>query len=78
MRLLLEAIRRAGPRGNDRPAVLTGLFKARLSGGPLGAFGIDRWGDATRSGYGIDRVRGGCPVRVRTLVLAHVASGAGA
>jgi branched-chain amino acid transport system substrate-binding protein len=59
MQAALTAIRLAGPRGNDRKAVIEAFFRIRNSHSPLGTYSIDARGDTTLSVFGAYRVRGG-------------------
>ena len=67
MRVVLDAIRRAGSRGNDRDAVIDAFFKTRNLRSPLGTFSIDRAGDTSLDGYALNRVQDGQVVFMREL-----------
>jgi branched-chain amino acid transport system substrate-binding protein len=67
MSVVLEAIRRAGGRGNDRTAVIRGFFATHERHSVLGAYSIQPNGETTLSVYGVDRVRGGKPVFYRAI-----------
>ncbi|HEU4977279.1 MAG TPA: branched-chain amino acid ABC transporter substrate-binding protein [Solirubrobacteraceae bacterium] len=67
MRVVLEAIRRAGNRGNDRQAVIDELFKTKDLRSPLGTFSIDRNGDTSLTDYALDRVQHGQVVFTRAV-----------
>jgi branched-chain amino acid transport system substrate-binding protein len=67
MALVLDAIRRAGPRGNDRNAVVDALFTVRDRESVLGTYSIDGFGDTTRREFGSLRVRDGELVHDRVL-----------
>jgi branched-chain amino acid transport system substrate-binding protein len=67
MRTLLEAIRRAGSRGNDRQAVIDEFFKTHAQRSPLGTFSIDHNGDTTLTDYALNRLQGGTIVFVRVV-----------
>ncbi len=66
MRLVLAAIERAGPLGNDRTAVTRALFALGERKSPLGPYRIDRDGNTTSTAYSQLAVRGGALVRRRT------------
>jgi branched-chain amino acid transport system substrate-binding protein len=59
MQAALTAIRLAGPRGDDRKAVIEAFFRIRNRHSPLGTYSIDARGDTTLSYFGAYRVRGG-------------------
>jgi branched-chain amino acid transport system substrate-binding protein len=56
MGVLLEAIKNAGAKGNDRQAVIDAFFKIKDRQSVLGTYSIDENGDTTLSDYGGDRV----------------------
>jgi branched-chain amino acid transport system substrate-binding protein len=56
MGVLLEAIKNAGAKGNDRQAVIDAFFKIKNRESVLGTYSIDENGDTTLSDYGGDRV----------------------
>ena len=66
MRLVLAAIKRAGPLGNDRTAVTRALFALGERNSPLGRYRIDRAGNTTSATYSRLTLRGGRLVRRRT------------
>jgi len=66
MRLVLAAIKRAGPLGNDRTAVTRALFTLGERNSPLGRYRIDRAGDTTSTAYSRLTLRGGRLVRRQT------------
>ncbi|MDQ3632191.1 MAG: branched-chain amino acid ABC transporter substrate-binding protein [Actinomycetota bacterium] len=66
MRLVLAAIARAGPRGNDRTAVIDALFALGERQSPLGPYRIDANGNSTSTAYSRLGIRGGELVRRRT------------
>ena len=53
MRVALDAIRAAGPRGNDRAAVVAAFHAIRDRDSVLGRYSIDANGDTTLSTYGV-------------------------
>jgi branched-chain amino acid transport system substrate-binding protein len=67
MSAVLDAIRRAGPNGNDRQTVIDRFFATRNHPSVLGPYSIGPLGDTTLSAYWGYRVRGGAPVYDRTL-----------
>ncbi|TMK99546.1 MAG: hypothetical protein E6G34_03140 [Actinobacteria bacterium] len=69
MSAVLDAIRRAGPHGNERRAVIDRFFAARGHGSVLGRFSIRPDGEAAVSRYGVDRVVGGRATFYRALSL---------
>jgi len=58
MSVVLEAIKRAGAKGNDRAAVVKSFFETKGRDSVLGKYDIDENGDTTLSDYGGD-VEGG-------------------
>ena len=67
MDLVLDAIRRAGAKGNDRQAVLDQLFNTKDRKSVLGTYSIDPNGDTTLTDYGAYTVKGGELTFDRTL-----------
>jgi len=59
MSVVLEAIKRAGAKGNDRAAVVKSFFETKGRDSVLGKYDIDENGDTTLSDYGGDKVEGG-------------------
>ena len=59
MSLLLDAIKRAGDKGNDRQAVIDAVFSTKDRSSVLGTYSIDKFGDTTLSSYGSFTVKGG-------------------
>jgi len=59
MALALDAIKRAGDKGNDRQAVIDALFATKDRESVLGTYSIDEFGDTTLSSYGSFTVKGG-------------------
>jgi branched-chain amino acid transport system substrate-binding protein len=59
MSIVLEAIKNAGDKGNDRQAVVDELFKIKGRESVLGTYDIDENGDTTLSDYGGNRIEGG-------------------
>lgn len=62
MTVVLDAIRSAGAHGDNRQAVVNGLFAVRNRNSVLGRYSIAPNGETTLSRYGVDRVRHGRPV----------------
>ena len=67
MRLVLDAVRRAGERGNDRQTVIDRVFASKSRASVIGRYSIEADGETTLSSYGIDRVIGGRPVFDRAI-----------
>ena len=59
MRAILDAIRGAGVKGNDRSAVTKAYFELRERDTPLGPWAVTRSGDSTVRRYGLWRIRDG-------------------
>ncbi len=59
MSLALDAIKRAGSKGNDRQAVIDAVFATKDRSSVLGTYSIDKFGDTTLSAYGSFLVKGG-------------------
>ncbi len=57
--LVLDAIERAGRRGNDREAVIDALHSTKGRASVLGTYDIDPNGDTTLTDYGVFRIAGG-------------------
>ena len=66
-RLVLDSIRVAGTRGNDRRAVTDAFFATRDRRSVLGTYSIDRFGDTTLSTFGGDRLTRSGPVLDKVL-----------
>jgi branched-chain amino acid transport system substrate-binding protein len=67
MSVVLDAIRRAASRGNDRQAVIDSFFAVRNRNSVLGRYSIDAGGETTLSRYGVDRVVASRPVFYRSI-----------
>jgi branched-chain amino acid transport system substrate-binding protein len=65
MRNVLDAIRSAGSRGNDRQAVIDRFFAASHPDSVLGPYSIEASGETTLAHYGSERFVGGRPVFFR-------------
>lgn len=59
MSVVLEAIRRAGSRGNDRQTVIDRFFATADRNSVLGRYSMQPDGEPTLSRYGVDRIVGG-------------------
>jgi branched-chain amino acid transport system substrate-binding protein len=66
MSVVLDAIRSAGSRGNDRQVVIDRFFATRNRDSVLGRYSIEADGETTLSRYAVDRVQHGrlTPYRV--------------
>jgi branched-chain amino acid transport system substrate-binding protein len=69
MRVVLDAIRGAGARGNDRQVVIDRFFATLDRDSVIGRYSIQSNGETTLSRYGVDRVLGGRAVFYRALSL---------
>ena len=67
MRLVINAIRRAGSRGNDRQTVVERLLGTHDRESVLGRYSIEPDGESTLSTFAADRVRAGRAVFYRRL-----------
>jgi branched-chain amino acid transport system substrate-binding protein len=67
MSVVLDAIRRAASRGNDRQAVINSFFAVRNRNSVLGRYSIDVGGETTLPRYGVDRVVASRPVFYRSI-----------
>jgi branched-chain amino acid transport system substrate-binding protein len=59
MSAVLEAIKAAGDKGNDRQAVIDAFFNIKNRDSVLGTYSIDENGDTTLTDYGGNRIKGG-------------------
>lgn len=59
MSLILDAIKRAGDKGNDRQAVVDALLSTKDRDSVLGTYSIDASGDTTLSDYGLYKISEG-------------------
>jgi branched-chain amino acid transport system substrate-binding protein len=69
MSVVLDAIRRAGSRGNERQAVIDSFFQTRDRDSVLGRYSMRADGESTLARYGVDRVQGGRAVFDRALAI---------
>jgi branched-chain amino acid transport system substrate-binding protein len=67
MSVVLEAIRSAGVRGNDRQVVTDRFFATRNRDSVLGRYSITADGETTLSRYAVDRVLGGHAAFLRAI-----------
>ncbi len=74
---VLDAIRRAGAHGNDRPDVIRAFFAAADRDSVIGRYSVRPNGETTLSVYGVDRVAAGKPVFWRAIDTAAAASSQG-
>jgi branched-chain amino acid transport system substrate-binding protein len=65
MSVVLDAIRRAADRGNDRQTVIDRFFQTKDRHSVLGAYSVLASGETTLSRYGVDRVSDGRAVFYR-------------
>ena len=59
MQSVLQSVRDAGSKGNDRQAVVDAFYKIHDRDSVLGTYSISRTGDTTLSRYGGLRVKNG-------------------
>ena len=64
---VLDAIRRAGSHGNDRPDVINAFFATVDRDSVIGRYAVRSNGETTLSVYGVDRVTQGNPVFWRAI-----------
>jgi len=57
--LVLDAIKRAGAKGNDRKAVLSQLLGTKGRKSVLGTYSIDSTGDSSITDYGAYKIKSG-------------------
>jgi branched-chain amino acid transport system substrate-binding protein len=69
MNVVLDAIRSAGPRGNNRQAVIDAFFAMRDRNSVLGRYSVDPDGETTPARYGVDQVVNGRLVPWRVLAV---------
>jgi branched-chain amino acid transport system substrate-binding protein len=69
MTLVLDAIRAAGARGNDRQTVIDHVLATKGRNSVIGRYSIEASGETTLPSYGVDRVSEGRSVYFRTLQL---------
>jgi branched-chain amino acid transport system substrate-binding protein len=59
MSLALDAIKRAGDKGNDRQAVIDQLFATKDRQSVLGTYSMDKNGDTSITDYGVYKIKDG-------------------
>jgi len=59
MSLILDAIQRAGDKGNNRDEVLKQIFNTKNRKSVLGTYSIDSTGDTSITDYGVYKIKGG-------------------
>ena len=59
MSLILDAIERAGDKGNDREEVLKQIFNTKNRKSVLGTYSIDSTGDTSITDYGVYSIKDG-------------------
>ena len=69
MTVVLDAIRSAGPHGNNRQVVTDRFFAIRNRDSVIGRYSIEPDGETTLARYGVDRVVSGRPVFYRAINL---------
>jgi branched-chain amino acid transport system substrate-binding protein len=62
MSLMLDSIKRAGDKGNDRQAVIDALFSTKDRQSVLGTYSINKEGDTSITDYGLYSIQKGQPV----------------
>jgi branched-chain amino acid transport system substrate-binding protein len=67
MSVILDAIKRAGDKGNDRDEVLKEIFATNRPDSVLGKYSIDKNGDTTLTDYGVYKIKGGKLTFLRTV-----------
>jgi branched-chain amino acid transport system substrate-binding protein len=75
MSAVLDAIRRAGSHGNNRPDVIRSFMATRDRSSVIGRYSIEPDGETTLKSYGVERVAGGRPVFLRTIDTSAPAAG---
>ena len=69
MSVVLDAIRRAGPHGNERQTVIDRFFAVKNRDSVLGRYSMEADGETTLSPYGVDRIANGRPVFYRAIAV---------
>lgn len=59
MSVVLDSIKRAGAKGNDRQAVIDQFFATKNRKSVLGTYSIDKNGDTSLTDYGVYSIKGG-------------------
>lgn len=71
MTLVLDAVRGAGARGNDRQTVIDRVFATTSRGSVIGRYSIEPSGETTLSSYAVDRVIDGRSAFYRAIDLSR-------
>ncbi len=71
MTVVLDAVRSAGARGNDRQTVVDRVLATKNRNSVIGRYSIEPDGETTLSRYGVDRVLDGRPVFYRALEVSQ-------
>lgn len=74
---VLDAIKRAGADGNNRPDVIRTYMSTRDRDSVIGRYSVLANGETTLSTYGVDRVKNGRPVFSRAIDIGSPAGPAG-
>jgi branched-chain amino acid transport system substrate-binding protein len=74
MTVVLNAVRGAGARGNDRQTVIDRVFATKNRRSVIGRYSIEPDGETTLSQYGVDRVSGGRAVFDRAIEVSRSAA----
>jgi branched-chain amino acid transport system substrate-binding protein len=67
MSLAIDAIKRAGDKGNDRQSVIDALFSTKDRQSVLGTYSIDKDGDTSLTDYGLYKIAGGQPTFLKVI-----------
>jgi branched-chain amino acid transport system substrate-binding protein len=67
MTLVLDGVRDAGARGNDRQTVIDRVFATKDRNSVIGNYSITAGGETTLSSYGVDRIVNGQPAFYRAI-----------
>jgi branched-chain amino acid transport system substrate-binding protein len=68
MSAVLEAIKAAGDKGNDRQAVIDAFYNIKNRDSVLGTYSIDENGDTTLTDYGLYTIKDGLPTFDKKIV----------
>jgi branched-chain amino acid transport system substrate-binding protein len=77
MSVVLDAIRRAGSHGNNRPDVIKSFMATRGRDSVIGRYSLRPDGETTLAKYAVDRVARGRPVFLRTIDTASAPPASG-
>jgi branched-chain amino acid transport system substrate-binding protein len=67
MSLMLDAIKRAGDKGNDRQAVIDAIFSTKDRQSVLGTYSINKDGDTSITDYGLYTIEKGQPTFAKVI-----------